>query len=247
MLPLCFCPDGTYELIRLGRDHDGGYLVDPASIAASQSLVSGGISLDWSFERDFCQRNEVPLLAHDGTIGPFHILLLALKYLLLLRIPKSFATARLLVDYFSFFRAGRIHRRLNVGEDSSTSHSLLSILAGNELPTPIFIKMDIEGAEYLLLNDLLARASQISGLVVEFHDIHQHLDELTHFIESFPLTLVHVHSNNFGGKVDANGDPLTLELSFSANPVRVSDEQTIPHPLDQLNFPKQDELPMIFG
>ena len=247
MFPLCFRPDGTYELIRLGRDHDGGYLVDPASVAASRSLVSGGISLDWSFEQDFCQRNQVPLRAHDGTIRPLHILLLTLKYLALLRLPKMIATARLLADYFSFFRADRVHCRLNVGEDSGSSRSLKSILKEDKLPMPAFIKMDIEGAEYLLLDDLLAKASSISGLVVEFHHVRQHREELTRFIESFPLTLIHVHSNNFGHKVDANGDPQTVEMTFSSSPKRLSDEPSIPHPLDQLNFPRQEALPMSFG
>ena len=32
MLPKRFKPAGTFELIRLGSDHDGGYLVDPKSI-----------------------------------------------------------------------------------------------------------------------------------------------------------------------------------------------------------------------
>ena len=48
MLPKRFKPAGTFELIRLGGDHDGGYLVDPKSIQESSSLLALGIGRNWS-------------------------------------------------------------------------------------------------------------------------------------------------------------------------------------------------------
>ena len=32
MLPSSFRPDGTYDFVRLGKDHDGGYLVEAQSL-----------------------------------------------------------------------------------------------------------------------------------------------------------------------------------------------------------------------
>ena len=53
MLPKQFQPTATYDLIRLGRNHDGRYLVDPASVAKTETLISFGLSADWSFEKIF--------------------------------------------------------------------------------------------------------------------------------------------------------------------------------------------------
>ena len=43
MLPKIFKPKYAYNLIRLGRDNDGGYLVEKESVLKSNSLISLGI------------------------------------------------------------------------------------------------------------------------------------------------------------------------------------------------------------
>lgn len=53
MLPKLFKPKNLYKLIRLGRPNDGGYLVELNSILNTKTLISFGISSDWSFEEDF--------------------------------------------------------------------------------------------------------------------------------------------------------------------------------------------------
>ena len=42
------------KLVRLGRDHDGGYLINVADIEDSEYIISLGIFDDWSFEENFC-------------------------------------------------------------------------------------------------------------------------------------------------------------------------------------------------
>lgn len=246
MLPRSFRPDGTYELIRLGNpDQDAGYLVDPASVAEAGSLVSGGLGLDWSFERDFIQQNDVPLLAYDNTISLSRIQQRILKYTWALRPQKTFETILTLVDYITFFRHPRTHLRLNVGLDSDSGHSMRSIFE-QAPPPPVFIKMDIESSEYRILDELVKHASHISGLVVEFHDVDLHREKIAHFIDTFPLKLIHIHSANSFRITDAHGDPLTLEITFAANPTRVAEAPTLPHPLDRDSNPQFPSLPMSF-
>ena len=51
-------PQYNYDLIRIGRDNDGGYLVEKKSLENTQSLISLGICDDWSFEEDFLKKNK---------------------------------------------------------------------------------------------------------------------------------------------------------------------------------------------
>ena len=106
--------------------------------------------------------------------------------------------------------------------------------------------MDIEGSEYRVLGDLLKHSSSISGLVAEFHDVDLHREKILDFMKEFPLTLVHIHSNNCGQLADSAGDPITLEMTFSASPIEIAPQPSIPHPLDQKNCPNEKDLPLGF-
>ena len=46
------------DLIRLGRNEDGGYIVSESVIKSSNYLLSFGMSSDWSFEEDFLKLNK---------------------------------------------------------------------------------------------------------------------------------------------------------------------------------------------
>jgi hypothetical protein len=52
-----FHPIQMDNLIRLGRDWDGGYVVSKDQIEKTETLLSFGINDDWSFEIDFEKRN----------------------------------------------------------------------------------------------------------------------------------------------------------------------------------------------
>jgi len=60
MLPKEFKPDGLYDLVRLGKNNDGGYLVCKNSIDVSNCLISFGINDDFYFEEDFIKK----MIAH---------------------------------------------------------------------------------------------------------------------------------------------------------------------------------------
>ena len=51
-----FKPKKEYELTRLGKKNDGGYLVGIQTVKESQYLISFGIRDDWSFEKDFLKK-----------------------------------------------------------------------------------------------------------------------------------------------------------------------------------------------
>jgi hypothetical protein len=88
----------------------------------------------------------------------------------------------------------------------------------------VFLKMDIEGAEYECLNELCdsGRIAQVKQLVVEFHDLAKRFDELVALIGRINAThaLVHVHPNNAGGLRAQQGVllPQYMEFTFVRRP-----------------------------
>ena len=69
VLPLFLRPIKGADLVRIGRDNDGGYLVDKRSIISSEFLLGFGIYDDWSFEKDFIKYVDVPVVAFDASVG----------------------------------------------------------------------------------------------------------------------------------------------------------------------------------
>lgn len=68
MLPNKFKPNNEYELVRIGSDNDGGYLVEKNSLLASKYLISFGLVLNWSFEKEFFNLRKCPIDCYDHTI-----------------------------------------------------------------------------------------------------------------------------------------------------------------------------------
>ena len=65
MIPKDFKPKFQYDLIRLGKNNDGGYLVEKNSIIDSDKLISAGISWDFSFEKDYINLSNKSVLFNN--------------------------------------------------------------------------------------------------------------------------------------------------------------------------------------
>lgn len=71
-MPKLFKPFYCEDLIRLGKDYDGGYLVNKQDVLNTKKLISFGIGDDISFEQDFCKLNDCAVEAYDGSIADAH-------------------------------------------------------------------------------------------------------------------------------------------------------------------------------
>lgn len=228
MLKKEFKPKYLYDLLRVGSNNDGGYLVESNSIKITQSLISFGIGKNWKFEHHFKKIKNIPIFAYDYTIQKFE------------ELPefKSFFN----VDRNNYFFSKKIGENL-VEKNNITIEMILNDfnLYFLNLKPPIFFKIDVEGSEYVILNDLVKFSKSISGLVIEFHDVHVNLSAILKFIREIDLDLCHTHANNWGG-VDSNNVPKVLELTFARNPIKIDGRPNIPHILDQKNNPKKEEI-----
>ncbi|MEY4651823.1 MAG: hypothetical protein RI884_404 [Pseudomonadota bacterium] len=250
-LPQDFSPRSAETLIRLGRNFDGGYLIDARNINESTALIGLGMNDDWSFESDFYSRKKIPVYVYDSTVSGQRFIKKFIKSIFVkFHRPKRLASLfSLCLSYFRFFREDRRHIRKLVGVDAPPGFvSLASIL--KDLPTPenrrIFLKVDIEGWEYRILEDLLTYSGQIEGLAIEFHDVDIHLDRIAHFIKKFPLKLIHVHGNNTGF-VSKDGTPHVIECTFTSRTVGACIETDLPHPLDMPCNKDRPELKISFA
>ena len=45
------------DLVRIGRDNDGGYVLPQRIFNYCDGLLSYGINKDWSFEKEFFKKN----------------------------------------------------------------------------------------------------------------------------------------------------------------------------------------------
>jgi len=142
----------------------------------------------------------------------------------------------------NFFFKKKIGKGGNVIYPYISIDDVIKIAKNN---SQIFFKIDIEGSEYRILDDLIKYSNIMSGIVIEFHSCDLHMERIVKFIKNFNLTLVHTHPNNWEEN-GINNIPCVLELSFSKNPELVSYDVSFPHKLDQRNNPNVKDIELTF-
>jgi hypothetical protein len=250
MLPAKLKPKKLYDLIRLGKNNDGGYLVCKKSIKDSKLLFSFGISDDISFEEDFKKKNNSQIIAFDPTSTNIFFFKKIISNLIKLKIKDFIFSILNFYNFKRFFNIKNnlfIKKKIGIGGSlpfhSISFDEILNLSKGNK---DIFFKIDIEGSEYRILDDLIKNSKLIVGLAIEFHDVDINLDKILHFIEKIDLKLIHIHPNNYAG-LGINNIPSILELTFSRNPVKVDDNLNLPHNLDQKNNPNSNDIDIFFN
>ena len=258
MLPKILKPSNEYELIRLGQNNDGGYLTEKKSILNSCSLITLGLGYDWSFEKDYFKLRNSPIYCYDHTIryslvkkfsrkhlASFIFRLFKPKYFLKKKFFKNIKNKIFLYkDYKKFFngKVNHIESRIGTGVNGL---KLKDVLNEKKNIMPAFLKIDIEGSEYRILDEILQYQENFTGIVIEFHDVDLNLSKIVSFVEKLKLTLVHIHPQNPAFVTD-NNIPTQIELSFAKNPKIISPEAKVPHPLDQPANPDFEEIKLFF-
>ena len=225
-------PAAIPDLVRLGRDHDGGYVVAARSIDRATTLLSLGVNDDVSFETHAQARNpKLSCLCFDPTVSFGTLLwrsakLLAVSGACLVALQmgparRKFNFARRVYEFKRFFGGERntLVRKWVSREDAANSISLQTMfekLVPRTGKRDVFVKMDIEGAEYECLADLLPHLHRLTGLAIEFHNLDRHAQDVIDLIARFrsEMHVAHVHGNNFHGLVEGTDLPVALELTL---------------------------------
>lgn len=238
-LPLCLKPKAKYTLLRVGPNQDGGYLVGKKSLVNSTHLISLGIFDDWEFEKEFLKKNHtIKINCYDDVLSVNWLFKNIFKYLINLKFNLTVKKIKIFIDYFF------VKKKINFNKKKIISKDLLEISKGKK---DIFLKIDIEGSEYRILNDILDIEKNLVGMIIEFHDVDLHLDRIENFVKNLKfLKLIHIHPNNYG-KLDSENDPTLIEVTFEKNPDLISEEIYLPNNLDYKNRPNSNDIELKFN
>ncbi len=212
---------GGHELIRLGPEADGGYVL-PDDLAGIEACFSPGVSSISGFEMDCAERGMKVFLADKSVDGP------ACRHELF-TFTKKFVGATTDDDFMTL--------------DAWVTASL------PESTSDLLLQIDVEGGEYevfLSASDALLRRFRI--LVVEFHSLDQLWSE-PFFQIARPVfdkllqthACVHIHPNNSTGVLRKGGlaIPPIMEFTFHRRDrlVKPLPRSDFPCPLDRDNTP----------
>jgi FkbM family methyltransferase len=166
-------PELTVATVRLG-DPGGRWSIVPDNLGPETIVYALGVGTDVSFERDLIARYRVAVHAFDPTP-------IALEWAATHPLPAGFALHPYGVADFDGhgtftgprkrkFASFSMLRSEGVGPAvEAPVHRLATLAAMLHLPPPDVVKMDIEGAEYAVLPDVLGSGFRPSQILVEFH------------------------------------------------------------------------------
>lgn len=221
VLPDLFRPLILDDQCRFGSANDGGYVMPRRLLESSRTMLSCGINLDWSFERDVLRDFPgLTILSFDATTHLRRCAWWAVTrfcWSSISRKPEHFRALAKPFSYIAYYRHPRVrHIAKFVGNrDSVDTMAISHILDSPTIRKPVVVKMDIEGTEYDILGDVLARSDLVTGMAIEFHDVSRRYEQLCSLIKTLQTRyfISHIHINNAVPN-SASGLPRLVEVSF---------------------------------
>ena len=183
------------ELVRLGTNSDGGYVIPKLALQESTAVFSLGLGDDWSFEEAWANTKQQDLIyVYDGEIDYN------------LWTPLHFELYR----QFFGYRATHIAHNVSRMPGDWSFEQAIAPLTGFRL----FAKIDIEGCEYQIIEEINNAANTITGMVIEFHGTtgrQAFCNAVQALQEKFDI--VHIHGNN-SSPLSYDQFPEVIEISF---------------------------------
>jgi hypothetical protein len=252
-------PVKNNRLIRLGRKMDGGYIVDSKIVDNCEILITFGlgdssqIPGQWSFELDFIKRNKnISIFVYDYTVSIWPYLKKIWKYFrryLTFRASLDDVKIRLrnYKEYRDFLNLDNVkfyQEKITYPMKAKIDTDINKVLSRIKKNSDVILKCDIEGNEYLVIDQILEHSNRIQMLIFEFHWIDKNESAFTDSIKKLQkkYEIIHIHANNHYQTLK-NGLPIILEITllnkkFSSNKC----EYVNNFPIKNLDFPNNPFL-----
>ena len=213
--------DGV-KLRRVGSKNDGGYVIPVEPTLQTNLLVSLGYGYNHEFEKALINQfsNIKKAYLFDGSASFLFVCRQALGNLILFIFKKKNSlrvSFENLIDYVKLWSNRRLKfYSIYIGNSEGyLQYSEISNFVEFSTDREIFLKIDIEGGEYEILDDILLQSDKIVVLIIEFHNIVKMTDafnELLFRIKSvFHLLNVNINNNSI---LSASSYPSVVELTF---------------------------------
>lgn len=221
--------ESGHSLIRMGGNHDGGYLI-PDDLSGISACFSPGIDETSAFELD-CAKHGMRLFLADASVSQVG--------------PELSDTHHSFIKKFIGVSSDEIHLTLDEWVDSTP-----------EAEGELLLQMDIEGSEYeALLNCTPKLLNRFRIVCLELHHIGEwrnprYFQFVKKALDRLTTThdCVHSHPNN-SASIIRLGDmilPNVMELTFLRKDRMKSTElvTAFPHPLDADCVPNLPHVPL---
>ena len=246
------------NLIRAGVNKDGGYVVDSILFKKTEHLLSLGMGDDWSFELDFLSKNEFGKISiYDHSINFYTFLKPLLKcFKRFLFFRNTFSNLKFryfkFMEYFLFVK----HKKVSFYKEKISkengkkfkSTSLTKAFKRLNQIDKIILKIDIEGYEYEIIDEIINNYKRIEMVLLEFHNIDCNEKIFINCMKKLLINfeVIHLHGNNHCGQC-ISGMPIALEVTM-VNKVNIKNkglyEKNFPRPI--LDFPNNPYKKDIF-
>jgi hypothetical protein len=232
------------DLIRIGNKYDGGYIISKKMIEYTKILLSFGIRDDFTFEEEFFYKKNIKIYSYDySTLKLININYITLIYRFFrsclgiiyhfirlnpMRSKIHFNKIAFKTNFYNFFNTKRgkyfIPKFIGNNDDQIyiTVDTIFNNLNVSELrygginDLSIFIKMDIEGDEYNILNNFKPYYNKINGLVIEFHNIDKNDIKFNEILNELLqiFYIAHIHGCNYSRFIENMNISSAIELTF---------------------------------
>lgn len=173
--------------IRIGINQDGGYVVNNSILSKASRLITFGINVEDSFERDWLKIKNTPIECYD----------------------ESCYCGRLCKENIEIVNKSIFHvnKFVGYGKDEIPINVIV------EGKKNALLKVDTEGAEYEMFDNV--DLNDLCGIIIEFHDldIEEKRAKLIELIKTkfSMMSIFHIHGNNWGNVFALESDGLVIE------------------------------------
>lgn len=211
------------DLVRLGQNNDGGYVVNKSALTDSEILYTYGVGWTYEFEKQYCNMfKDNKVFMYDPTIEPLE------------NLEKN----------IEFYQLG-LHG-YSEGKTSFNAH----LNTNGHHNKRIFLKIDVEGSEYDFFRFVtMDTLENVTGMAIEFHNLQNNLSNMLHILDKLKqlFLVTHIHGNNHTSMLIIDNDypfPSTAEISLiNKKLLKVEKSVTRNYPLMGLDFPNATSLP----
>lgn len=225
----------TKDLVRLGDQSDGGYILSNKIIKKSDFLLTFGLGDNFRFESDLIKKNpKCKIYVYDHTINFFYWIRHFFYWLWKSIRFRKYLKFLSFIDYILFFKIKKNkHHKIKI---SKVNYPLSMALKANRINhKKTILKIDIDGDEYSIIHEI--KKYDFLGLIIEFENANKNMKEIINFIENNKnLSIIHIHGNNFLPAI--KNIPQALEITFiNSKFINKKLKNYRNYPIPNLDFP----------